>query len=798
MCLLIGAAALNVSPRLLGASPDSVPPLPAPTGTVVNVSTETQLQNAVNAALPGATIVIAPGTYNLTSTLYLHVNDLTLRGATNNRNDVILVGRGMTNGNYGAVRFGVWTNAQRITIANLTIRDVYEHHVILNPGAESPRIYNVRLVDAGSQFIKATPDSAGGGVDNGRIDYSVLEHATAAPDSNTSGVDVRAGSGWVVSHNFFRNFRAPGGQLAGPALLFRGGSSNALIESNTFVSCQREIALGLEAASPDDNTGGIVRNNFIYRPASMSAGSAISVGDSPNSQVLHNTVLVNGTYATPIEYRFPDTTRVVIRNNLLDGSIRSGDGASGTVSANYTSAAASMFVNPAAGDLHLRPTATAVIDGVTALSKASTDWDGEPRVQGSAADFGADEVASPTSSANEVLTVFDTTPAATTEAAAVTLAATTLPSPWKAASIGNPAVIGSAAYSSSTFTVRGAGADIYGTSDQFHFAYRTLAGNGEIIARVASLQNTNDGAKAGVMIRESLAAASRHAFVAITPAKGLIFERRVTSGGSTARTSDGLGTAPKWVRLVRSGSTFSAYRSTTGTSWTLMGRQTISMTSTVYVGLAVGSHNASTLTTATFTNVAVVTAATSNAPPSVSLTSPTSSAKFTAPGSINVTASASDSDGTIASVKFYAGSKLVGSDASSPYGIMWSNVPAGRYILTAVAEDDDGASRTSASVSIVVGTSISLPRLLVFRASADHASKVTSYRMDIFRAGANPSTARPERTQNLGKPTVVNGDITVDIAALVQALPSGSYFATVTAIGAGGSSRSSPSPTLVR
>ncbi len=70
--------------------------------------------------------------------------------------------------------------------------------------------------------------------------------------------------------------------------------------------------------------------------------------------------------------------------------------------------------------------------------------------------------------------------------------------------------------------------------------------------------------------------------------------------------------------------------------------------------------------------------------------------------------------------------------------------------------------------------------------------------MDIFRAGANPSTAIPVRTQAIGKPSVVNGDITVDIAALVQALPTGSYFATVTAIGAGGSSRSSPSPTFAR
>ena len=191
-----------------------------------------------------------------------------------------------------------------------------------------------------------------------------------------------------------------------------------------------------------------------------------------------------------------------------------------------------------------------------------------------------------------------------------------------------------------------------------------------------------------------------------------------------------------------------------------------------------------------------MTTGTSNAAPSVSLGSPSSMTTFTAPATISVTASALDSDGTIASVRFYAGSTLIGSDTAGPYGVTWSNVPAGSYILTAVAVDDDGASRTSAPVSVGVGTPITLPRRLIFTASADHATKVTSYTMDIFRAGANPSTALPIRSQKLGKPAVINGDITVDIAALVQALPTGSYFATVTAIGAGGSSRSIRHPLL--
>ena len=107
-------------------------------------------------------------------------------------------------------------------------------------------------------------------------------------------------------------------------------STETIVDGNTFINCQREIALGLIERTPDDHTGGIVRNNFIYRDASR-ATSAIRVADSPGTQVLHNTMLVSGTYANAIEYRFANTTGVFIANNLLDGAIAARDGATGSV-----------------------------------------------------------------------------------------------------------------------------------------------------------------------------------------------------------------------------------------------------------------------------------------------------------------------------------------------------------------------------------------------------------------------------------------------------------------------------------
>lgn len=385
----------DVSLTLRAASPDSAPPLPLPSTNVVKVATVGQLQAAVDSLTSGRTIVIAPGTYALTSTLHVRgpLSNVTIRGATNDRNDVVLVGRGMTNKDHGDVPHGIWSggDVSALTIANLTIRDVYFHPIIFNAGTESPRVFNVRLVNAGQQFIKSNPDDAGGGVDNGVVEYSVFDYDTTARDGYTNGVDILTSRNWVIRHNLFRRMRAPQGQLAGPVILAWRGSSGTIAESNTFIDCQREIAFGLEPASPHDHDGGIIRNNFIVRQAGLHGDAAISVFDSPNTKVLHNTVLISGGYPNAVEYRFPDATGVRIVNNLLDGRIQVRDGASATVEGNDTSATAALFVNPAAGDLHLRSTADAAIDRGIDTADAPLDWGNQTRPAGGGRDLGADE-----------------------------------------------------------------------------------------------------------------------------------------------------------------------------------------------------------------------------------------------------------------------------------------------------------------------------------------------------------------------------------------------------------------------
>lgn len=189
--------------------------------------------------------------------------------------------------------------------------------------------------------------------------------------------------------------------------------------------------------------------------------------------------------------------------------------------------------------------------------------------------------------------------------------ATTLaPASWSSQDIGAVAATGSFADNGASLSVTGSGADIWNKADEFQYAYRTLTGDGEIIARVVSLTNTNAYAKAGVMLRETLAANSRFALMMMTPgANGAAFQYRTSTGGSAAPSgsNDGVSTLPRWVRITRTGNLVSGYLSTDGTSWTLRNSVTLSaLPATVYVGLAVTSHNDGTLATGVFDNVSVV------------------------------------------------------------------------------------------------------------------------------------------------------------------------------------------------
>src|SRR6516162_7314764 len=146
-----------------------------------------------------------------------------------------------------------------------------------------------------------------------------------------------------------------------------------------------------------------------------------------------------------------------------------------------------------------------------------------------------------------------------------------LPTGWADADIGSPGLAGSATDSNGVWKVAGGGTDIWGTSDQFNFASRSFNGDGTLEALVTTVQNTDPWAKAGVMFRNDSSPEAMHAAVVATPGNGVSFQWRGTNGGSCSYVAAAGVVAPVWVKLVRSGNTFSAYYSSDSVNWTQVG-----------------------------------------------------------------------------------------------------------------------------------------------------------------------------------------------------------------------------------
>ncbi len=369
-------------------------------GPTVTVSTVDELQAAVQQAGDNTTIAIAPGTYHLTNTLHFRgpAKNVVIRGTTGNPRDVVLMGRGMTNKSYGTVPHGILVDdLQDMLIADLTIRDVYYHPITFqaHAGCQRPHVYNCRLINAGEQFIKSNPNpkSVGGGVDGGIVEFTVMEFETTARDWYTNGVDVLTGKGWTIRHCLFRNIRTPPDdkKQTGPAVLMWQGCADTLCESNLFINCEANISFGMIASERPDHSGGIIRNNIIFRGPGSSGDTGIAVWNSPGTKVLHNTVILSGTFPNAIESRFASTTNCLIAYNLCDGNITQRDGAQATLVDNITRAIPSWFVDATGGNLHLTETAANALLKAKPCKEVTDDFDGQPRPADGLRNLGADQ-----------------------------------------------------------------------------------------------------------------------------------------------------------------------------------------------------------------------------------------------------------------------------------------------------------------------------------------------------------------------------------------------------------------------
>jgi alpha-glucosidase len=189
---------------------------------------------------------------------------------------------------------------------------------------------------------------------------------------------------------------------------------------------------------------------------------------------------------------------------------------------------------------------------------------------------------------------------------------------WQSADVGSVAAAGSFSNTGGTVTIAGSGADIWGSTDAFRFAWLAAFGDCEIVARLVSMDNSQPSAKAGLMIRDALNPSSSFAMNLMTPANGNWMEARTSAGASITAYSGSVANAsfPRWLRLTRVGNVFTSYYGDSATGpWTTFGSATITMGNAAFIGLAVTSHADGTLCSALFDHVSV--SAAPLAPPDV-------------------------------------------------------------------------------------------------------------------------------------------------------------------------------------
>jgi hypothetical protein len=284
---------------------------------------------------------------------------------------------------------------------------------------------------------------------------------------------------------------------------------------------------------------------------------------------------------------------------------------------------------------------------------------------------------------------------------------------WTGVDIGAPPLAGSDAFASGVWTISGSGRDIGGTSDQFHFVSQPLPGDGEISARVVTQTNSNSRARAGVMLRQSDDPAAPFYAAVVTPGAGIWVLARASQGAGVVTLATISGAVPAYLRVDRAGSAVTASTSGDGSTWTVIpgSGATLAVSGAVLAGLAVTSHTATKLSTATFDSVTLTGAVTlpandfsiSASPTTVSVTAGTSGttsiSTAVVSGSAESIALSTSGLPTGVTAGFSPTSVSAGASSSLTFNVAGSVAP-GTYSITVTGTATSATHSTPVSLTV--------------------------------------------------------------------------------------------------
>jgi hypothetical protein len=367
---------------------------------------------ALAAAQPHDEVVLKKGTYRIEHPLQIRVDGLVLRGATGEAKDVEIVGGGMDPCD-SHLQDAIDVATDDVVIADLTVRDFSYNGIHLRGENDADRltVRNVTTRDIGEVHIKGSRPTAPETVDGVLIDHCRLIQDKprlfrAETDSGSDyigGIDIMAAKDIVIRDSVFTGIH--GSKDEGkPAIFLWQGAINPTIERNRISGCARGIGIGNPAppaSGPYHGTGGVVRDNVIERgPWGGGNTIAIELCSVKDLQVLHNTVYsVDAGYFRTVSIYDSDgagpVAGLLLANNLIRGQIKDFTGGTGwkqqgdLVDGVGSTITAAWFVDPTHGDYHLTEAAGAALGAGEKLADAPTDIDGDPRP--AKADLGADQ-----------------------------------------------------------------------------------------------------------------------------------------------------------------------------------------------------------------------------------------------------------------------------------------------------------------------------------------------------------------------------------------------------------------------
>ncbi len=364
---------------------------------LATVSTTKQLISAINASQPGDIIELADGVYQIDTVNGIVISDksgLTIRSQSGNRDAVILQGKGIDNDSTQFI-FKLY-RSPFFTLSDLTMKDVYWHHIQVNSGSHHFILKNLVMLDAGEGPVKITsPGGMGPFSDYGLIENCWLGFTSYGTRDVVEGIDIIASVGTVVRNNKFYRIKNYSSGV-GWGVFAKCNAQDTVIENNYFEDNDIAISFGNGGCPPAyarygdatyQHRRGIIRNNVVNR----TKDNAIHINSAHDFKIYNNTLWsTNDDGGNSIDIRFNSNGKIF--NNISNQGYRLRDGGTATAANNIWKAKSSLFKDQPNGNFHLAPTAVEAIEkGFDNLTDVSYDMDWQSRPKGSKIDIGADE-----------------------------------------------------------------------------------------------------------------------------------------------------------------------------------------------------------------------------------------------------------------------------------------------------------------------------------------------------------------------------------------------------------------------